>query len=223
MSARLEGALEIAAGGATFWLLPGRAAFWIEASTLLVADAHLGKAAAFRRAGIPVPQGTTESNLSRLSALVTTCGAQRIVFLGDLVHDAAARRAASAAFERWRTQYPKLDVILVRGNHDRRAGDPAPSWRIRVVAEPFIERGLALCHMHHRLEGLYAISGHIHPGVRLNGRGRASLRLPCFLFTETHAVLPAFGDFTGLADVFPGPADRVFVDTGRGEVVAIRG
>jgi DNA ligase-associated metallophosphoesterase len=211
---RPEGSTEVRAGDEALWLLPGRAAFWSRASTLLIADAHLGKAAAFRRGGIPVPQGTTESNLSRLSALVARCRAQRIVFLGDLVHDATARRAAGNAFVRWREQHRALHVMLVRGNHDRRAGDPEPAWRIQVVQEPAIEDTLALCHTPREVTGCYALAGHMHPGARLSGRGRESLRLPCFWFTHTHAVLPAFGDFTGLADVAPTAGDRVFVDTG---------
>jgi DNA ligase-associated metallophosphoesterase len=209
-----DGAIAVHAGGEMLWLLPGRAAFWPRTSTLLVADAHLGKAATFRRAGIPVPQGTTERNLARLSALVTASAARRIVFLGDLVHDAPARRAASAAFVRWRTRHEELQVVLVRGNHDRRAGDPSRLWNVQVAAEPIVEHGLALCHVPQAVDGCYALSGHIHPGVRLSGRGRASLRLPCFWFTQTHAVLPAFGDFTGLADVVPASGDRVFVDAG---------
>src|SRR3954468_21732509 len=112
-----EGALAVVAGDETLWLLRGRAAFWPRTSTLLIADAHLGKAAAFRRAGIPVPQGTTEENLARLSALLRICGAQRLIFLGDLVHDAAARRAATSAFARWRERHRSLEVVLVRGNH----------------------------------------------------------------------------------------------------------
>ena len=214
-----EGALEVAAGGETLWLLPGRAAFRTRTSTLLIADAHLGKAATFRRAGIPVPQGTTASNLTRLSELVSACGAERIVFLGDLVHDGIARRAASAAFVRWREQHRQLDITLVRGNHDRRAGDPAFEWHVCVVPEPVVEQGFAWCHVPQEVPGCYAVAGHIHPGVRLNGRGRDSLRLPCFWFTKTHAVLPAFGDFTGLANVAPQEDDRVFVDTGAGIVL----
>jgi uncharacterized protein len=216
-----EGALEVVAGDETLWLLPGRAAFWARTSTLLIADAHLGKAAAFRHAGIPVPQGTTMRNLARMSELVHACGAERIVFLGDLVHDSAAQRSAGGAFMRWRERYRQLDITLVRGNHDRRAGDPASEWNMRIVPEPFLEHGFAWCHMPQEVPGCFAIAGHIHPGVRLNGRGRDSLRLPCFWFTKTHAVLPAFGDFTGLADVAPREEDRVFVDTGAG-VVPVR-
>ena len=46
------GALETEAGGERLWLLPDRAAYWPRTETLLVADAHLGKAAAFRREGV---------------------------------------------------------------------------------------------------------------------------------------------------------------------------
>lgn len=220
---RPEGALEVPVAGETLWLLPGRAASHAATSTLLVADAHLGKAAAFRRAGIPVPQGTTADNLARLSVLVRACRAERVLFLGDLTHDAPARRAASGAFVRWRRQHGQLEVTLVRGNHDRRAGDPEREWNVRIVPEPFVENGLAWCHVPQDVPGSYAIAGHIHPGVRLSGPGRESARLPCFWFTRTHAVLPAFGDFTGLADVCPGSADRVFVDTGNGEILAVHG
>jgi uncharacterized protein len=209
-----DGALAVEAGSETLWLLPGRAAFWRRTATLLVADAHLGKAAAFRRAGIPVPQGTTEENLLRLSTLVDTCRAERIVFLGDLVHDSAARRAASAAFVSWRWQHSELAVVLVRGNHDRRAGALASEWNVSVVPEPLIEEGFALCHMPQRVANAYVIAGHTHPGVRLNGRARETVRLPCFWFTQTHAVLPAFGAFTGLADVEPRPGDNVYVEAG---------
>ena len=204
----------VEAGGETLWLLPGCAAYWPRRATLLVADAHLGKAAAFRRAGIPVPRGTTESNLSRLSALARTYPAQRIVFLGDLIHDASAKRAASAAFVRWRAHHQELAVVLVLGNHDRRAGEVAAEWRISVFPEPLVENGFALCHMPQHVPGSYVIAGHTHPAVRLSGPGRDSARLPCFWFSEVHAVMPAFGAFTGLADIVPGAGDKVFVAAG---------
>jgi DNA ligase-associated metallophosphoesterase len=217
-----DAAITVAAGDETLLLLPGRAAFWPRAATLLIADAHLGKAAAFRRAGIPVPRGTTDENLARLSALVRDCGAARIVFLGDLVHDAAARRAASHAFVRWRQAHCDLEILLVRGNHDRRAGDPAREWNVDVACEPFVEGGLALCHTPRHVPGSYAVAGHIHPGVRLSGRGRETIRLPCFWFTRGHAVLPAFGAFTGLADVCPSAEDGVFVEIGDGTLAVIQ-
>jgi metallophosphoesterase superfamily enzyme len=58
--------------------------------------------------------------------------------------------------------------------------------------------------------GGYALSGHIHPAVRLSAGGE-SLRLPCFWFGARYGVLPAFGAFTGSAEVLPKRGDQVFV------------
>jgi metallophosphoesterase superfamily enzyme len=49
----------------------------------------------------------------------------------------------------------------------------------------------------------YVIAGHVHPGVRLHGAGRQRERLPCFTIGLDVAILPAFGDFTGLAHQDP--------------------
>ena len=193
------------------WLLPQRAAYWPRMETLLIADAHLGKAAAFRRAGVAVPSGTTADNLDRLSALVTLLAPRRIAFIGDLVHDAAAQRAAASAFKRWRETHRAIDLLLVRGNHDRRTGVTWSDWPIECVDEPYAIDSLALVHVPQPLAGRYAIGGHVHPAFSLAGRGRERLRLPCFHVTSDYAVLPAFGAFTGMADVEPKPGDRIYV------------
>jgi DNA ligase-associated metallophosphoesterase len=216
-----DGSLEIEAAGETLWLLAERAAYWPRTRAVLIADAHLGKAAAFRRAGVPVPSGTTEENLQRLSALVGALDANRVVFLGDMLHSRVALDATAQAFKRWRAEHAQVDVLLARGNHDRRAGDPPRDWLVRCVDEPHIEGGLALCHIPQAVPGSYAIGGHVHPAVTLAGRGREHVRLPCFFFTKDYAILPAFGPFTGMADVEPAEGDRVYVVAGS-RVVAAR-
>jgi metallophosphoesterase superfamily enzyme len=54
----------------------------------------------------------------------------------------------------------------------------------------------------------------VHPSLRLAGRGRELVRLPCFFFGKDYAILPAFGPFTGMADVEPVQGDRVYVIAG---------
>ena len=49
----------------------------------------------------------------------------------------------------------------------------------------------------------YFFSGHIHPGIRIDGAGRQSLYFPCFYFGKKYAVLPAFSRFTGAAVIYP--------------------
>ena len=60
----------------------------------------------------------------------------------------------------------------------------------------------------------------VSAGVRLGGPGRQHERLPCFWFSRSVGVLPAFGDFTGLSDVEPLTGDRVFV-IARDEVLEV--
>ena len=201
----------ILAGGRPLTLLPEKAAFLAASSTLLIADAHIGKAVSFRALGVPVPRGTTSETLARLAALVARTGARRVVFLGDFLHSARAHAAATlATLSAWRDAHRRLELVLVRGNHDDRAGDPPPQLGIRVVDEPFAQDGFALCHHPKQRRGEYVLAGHLHPCVNLGGRAWDHLRLPCFWFGDDVGVLPAFGAFTGMHPIRANPGERVF-------------
>jgi DNA ligase-associated metallophosphoesterase len=201
----------ILAGGQPLTLLPEKAAFVPASRTLLVADAHIGKAVTFRALGVPVPRGTTGETLAALSALVARTGAERIVFLGDFLHSARAHAAATiAAVTEWRERHFGLELVLVRGNHDDRAGDPPRHLRIEVVDEAFAQDGFALCHHPRPRPSAYVLAGHIHPCVNLGGRAWDRLRLPCYWFGDDVGVLPAFGAFTGMHAIRAGADDRVF-------------
>ena len=78
--------MKIEVAGEELVLLPQRAALWQRERTLLVADAHWGKAATFRAFGVPVPRGTTLEGLQRLDAMIEQHAPRRILFLGDLLH-----------------------------------------------------------------------------------------------------------------------------------------
>jgi DNA ligase-associated metallophosphoesterase len=204
----------LSVGGHALTLLPQKAAFLEERSTLLVADAHIGKAVSFRKWGVPVPRGTTSETLSVLSTLVRTTGARRIVFLGDFLHSARSHAASTlGALARWRDDHAALELTLVRGNHDERAGDPPAQLGFDVVDEPLRLGALALCHRPLRRDGAYVLAGHLHPCVRLGGRAFDSLRLPCFHLGPEVGVLPAFGSFTGMHPIRAAQGDRVFAVT----------
>lgn len=207
--------VDVEAGGTVLRLLPQRAAYLPEHRTLLVADAHIGKAVSFRRLGVPVPGGTTSETLQRLSDAVAATGARHIVFLGDLLHSARSRAAATwAAVAHWREAHAELQLTLVRGNHDSHAGDPPPEWGVRCVDEPLHLGGMALCHHPQPVAGAYVLAGHIHPAVVLGGRAHQRLRLPCFHLGAEVGVLPAFGAFTGMHVMARGAGERVYVVAG---------
>ena len=192
-------------------LLAEKAAYWPARETLFVADFHLGKAASFRKAGIPLPSGTTSENVERLGRAVDATHAKRVVFLGDFLHNADSKAEGTLArFGEWRASRTALELTIIRGNHDRKAGDPPADWMIRC-AEPGEALGpFVLNHEPGAATRGYALAGHIHPAVRMSAADD-SVKLPCFWFGARCGVLPAFGAFTGTAEVRPRRGDQVFV------------
>ena len=218
----MSAALVTTVAGEDIVLLGIKAAYWPAGGTLFVADPHWGKADSFRAAGVAVPTAPLHADLTRLGAALDATGAARLVVLGDLFHDRASKSGeVLAAVAEWRSSRPGLGVLLIRGNHDARAGDPPAEWGFECVTEPHPLGPFALRHYPEPTPGLYTLAGHVHPGVTLAGAGRQRLRLPCFHFTAAVGTLPAFGGFTGTANVKPGRGDRVFV-LADGEVVAVR-
>ena len=196
-----------------------RALGWPAQRTLFIADMHLGKPATFRSAGIPVPEATTHADLARLGTTLDASGTERLIVLGDLVHARAGWCDETIeAVSAWRATRPGLEIVLVRGNHDRGAGDPPASWKMRCVSGPVPEGPFVLAHEPCDDERGHVLCGHLHPAARLVGAGSSSLRAPCFWVSPTRTVLPAFGTFTGAKVVTPRRGDRVFV-VGEGAVM----
>lgn len=183
--------------------------------TLVVADLHWGKAATFRAKGVPLPPGTTRSDLERLSAALIEFGAGRMIVLGDLLHARAGRHERTLqTVADWRVAHTQLEIVLVRGNHDAHAGDPPAALNIRCVSGPLLVGAFACAHHPALHASHYLLAGHLHPHVQLRGRGRQSLRLPCFVFRERDAVLPAFTEFTGTGAYEAVHGDRVLAVAG---------
>ncbi|WP_338765487.1 ligase-associated DNA damage response endonuclease PdeM [Massilia sp. METH4] len=213
--AAANGGKAIELAGEQVALLPQKALYWPRARMLVVADIHFGKAASFRALGVPVPRGTTSENLAGLDALLAAHDTGHILFLGDFLHARAAHASATLqAMLAWRERHPTLALTLVRGNHDRHAGDPSRLLRIDLVDEPHRIGPFAFCHHpdlpDEQVGDGYVLAGHVHPVYRLAGR-RESLRLPCFAVGVRRAILPSFGAFTGGHPVEPGPGERFFL------------
>jgi DNA ligase-associated metallophosphoesterase len=202
----------VVVAGETLELCAERAVWWPRRRMLLVADPHFGKAAAFRALGVRVPRGTTGDALARLDALIARLAPARIEFLGDFLHAREGRNPDTfAALGAWRARHAALAMRIVRGNHDRRAGDPPSEVGIECADGPVREGSLALAHHPAPCDGAYVLAGHVHPCAVLVGPARQRERLPCFVLGREVGVLPAFGDFTGCAEVEPEEGEAVWV------------
>jgi DNA ligase-associated metallophosphoesterase len=211
---QIQGSVAIEVGGEQLILLPQKAVFWPRERMLVIADIHFGKAAAFRSWGIPVPRGTTSENLHALDDLIMMTAAEHVLFLGDFLHARAAHAAGTqAAMLAWRQRRCELVLTLVRGNHDKHAGDPAEQLGIDLVDEPYTVGPLSFCHHPDIAAPGYVLAGHVHPVYVLATRFDA-LRLPCFVAGPQRMILPSFGSFTGGHALRPEADERIWVSSG---------
>jgi DNA ligase-associated metallophosphoesterase len=191
-------------------LLPGHALLIVkEEIHLVAADLHIGKSAAFRAQGLPVPEGDTARDLKRLSDLVETHEPAHLVIAGDLFHAASGQtEEVIGAFLTFLSEI-EIPFTLVKGNHDRKIKDlPAELDQtnhldiagIRIVHKP-----------EDSSDTHFNICGHIHPVVKIPDGKNTSLRLPCFHLRENILTLPSFGSFTGGHVMKTRKHDRFFV------------
>ncbi len=172
-------------------LLGARALYRPAARALLVADLHLGKGEAFRRAGIPLPSGGTLHDLARLDTLLHRYQADTLWVLGDLLHGPAPRAHWLAHWHAWRARHPALRIRVLRGNHDRALDADAlglDAMDTEVEDGPFLLRHAPDTHPR-----LHVLCGHVHPQAKLPGLRR---RWPAFWLQPGLSVLPAFSAFT---------------------------
>jgi uncharacterized protein len=193
-------------------LLPQKAIYWKQEQALIAADVHLGKVGHFRKAGIAVPRDMEQNDLAVLSDIIDEYKPKKIIFLGDFFH--SDMNADWDWFILWRNQFPNLEIILIRGNHD--IIDDKYYTRLNIGLHDKLLIGPFLM-LHHPLtdeelqtaEG-YPFCGHIHPGISLTGKGRQHITLPCFTFGAGQGILPSFGRFTGRVAIRSAKKDRIF-------------
>ncbi|HEY4156141.1 MAG TPA: ligase-associated DNA damage response endonuclease PdeM [Puia sp.] len=204
-----------------FWLTGDRTLFWEEEKALIVSDLHFGKTGHFRKSGIAVPQSVYKEDLQRLIVQIQHFQPRQLIIVGDMFHSRA--NLELELFLKWRADLPDLDIQLVKGNHDILKEDWYENAGIRLNRTTLSMNRFHFVHDisgcqyqdegftgHSRLARPYFFSGHIHPGIRIQGMGKQSLCFPCFYFGKEYAVLPAFSRFTGVALIDPEEEEQVF-------------
>lgn len=191
-----------------FWLSPERAVFWEEQKALIISDLHLGKTGHFRKSGIAVPARVFKQDLQRLFFLVQFFKPEQLLIVGDMFHSEENKELE--LFQRWREDIAHTSVKLIKGNHDILQSHWYEAMKLEVY-EDVLQIGRFLF-THHPVTttDAYVFSGHLHPGVRIQGAGKQSLRFPCFYFSPNFAVLPAFSVFTGFVTMQPQKGDQLF-------------
>jgi len=179
-------------------LHPKGAIFWPKEKIVFAADIHVGKEHRFGRAGIPIPGGISEATLVSLFTLAADSGANRMIILGDFMHSAPlAGESWLVALSNQLSAHSQLAVEIVAGNHDKLSGQALVDSRVIWHKKPLSITPFVLKHEPDPDPNGFVLAGHLHPAWRLKQSRRSSLKAPAFWFTDSYAVLPAFGHFTG--------------------------
>lgn len=189
--------MELQIDNQQFILLPQKAIFWKDQNKLIVADTHFGKAAHFRKHGISVPQHTENEDIDILKKIIYEWNPSEILVLGDLFH--SKFNESCLIFKSQIADHH--NVTLIKGNHDILKLDEYKSLGINLMTE-YRFQNILFTHqpIENEMDG-FQFFGHLHPSFTLKGRGKQTIKLPCFQKSEKHLLLPAFGSFTGSVDV----------------------
>jgi len=206
-----ENIAEISVCGQTWLLHPDKVVFWKDENLLILCDLHLGKSGHFRKAGIAAPGKINLKNFERLDHLINHYNPSGLLILGDLFHSGANREWFQ--FEEWRKSHADITITLITGNHDILHDTFYEATDILTL--PVLKTGpFQFVHdpgdTDELQENLTSVSGHLHPGLKIKSRGRQKMVLPCFLFSDTQILLPAFGEFTGLHLIEPSSGQNVY-------------
>lgn len=212
----------------SFLILSSGAVFWPRLKALLLSDLHLAKSGHFRKHGIPVPGFINREDLLLLEQSIDFTNAERCFMLGDALHS----NANSEVWEivAWRQNNP-IPWYLIPGNHDILDKDWYQKMNITVLPNHICMHSFGFIHdlqtmqeplfeFHPDTERLELVasphaelphfSGHVHPKVLLQGRGRQKLSVACLWIQKKHIILPAFGSFKGGERIFPQQGDHIF-------------
>lgn len=182
--------------GETFEATPSGALFWRARQALLVADLHLEKASWFARLGQFLPPYDSHATLSALADEIERSGATRLYCLGDSFHDRfGCDRLPDNARALLTELTGRLEWTWIVGNHDPGFADHCGG----TIADEVESDGIILRHEAHRDESRPEISGHFHPKLRVNLKGRHVSRR-CFVVSPSKIIMPAFGALTGGLD-----------------------
>ncbi|MFK7849621.1 MAG: ligase-associated DNA damage response endonuclease PdeM [Akkermansiaceae bacterium] len=176
---------------------------------LIAADLHLGKSAAFRAHGLPIPEGDTKRDLNRLSDLVSKHRPDHLVIAGDLFHAESGQTKETVDALLAFIDEIQIPFILVKGNHDKKIRQLPEE--IKQVEDLDIN-SVRIVHKPEDAAGpMFHICGHVHPVIKIPDGRNISLRLPCFHLQGQTLTLPSFGSFTGGHVIKPLKDDQIFV------------
>jgi len=167
-------------------LLDGRLALFHKTELwLAIADVHFGYELSQRAAGRLVPLWGMTTISDRLEALVNDYKPERLIILGDLVHDKTAAQEAAELLRRFAS---RCEVVVVAGNHDRKLRGHIEMVDAFETTQFHFHHGHCATEVAERVQ----IIGHHHPAAVISDGAGLRLKCPAFVQQSRCWIMPAF-------------------------------
>ena len=167
--------------------------YWPNKKTLIISDLHFEKGSFFSESNQYIPPFDTIETLRQLSNFINNHPVEKIIFLGDLIHDKFAfQRMAAKSKELFFKILKNIDCTLTVGNHDNISF--LKDIGLTLTDEVVID---GICFSHYpSIDQRFSVFGHYHPKVKLiiNARG---IWVACFVLNKERILMPSYGYYTG--------------------------
>lgn len=170
----------------------------------LIADLHIGYEGILQREGVMIPKYQKEILKERIKKIINFYEPEKLIINGDLKHEFGKNLR-----QEWREVTEildfirrRVDVLLIRGNHDNYLKTIASKMGIDFVEEFEIEN-IKISHGHKNVdfEGRKLIMAHEHPSILIKDKIGAVVKLPCFMVGREIVVMPALSPLASGTDV----------------------
>ena len=167
--------------------------YWPGKKTLIISDLHLEKGSFFTESNQYIPPFDTTETLRNLSDFINNHPVEKIIFLGDLIHDKLAlQRMTEKSKDLFFKILENIDCTLTVGNHDNISF--LKDIGLTLTNEVVID---GICFSHYpSYDQRFSVFGHYHPKVKLiiNSRG---IWVACFVLSKKRILMPSYGYYTG--------------------------
>jgi putative SbcD/Mre11-related phosphoesterase len=168
----------------------------------IFSDLHIGYEGVLKMEGAMIPKYQKKIIKNRIEEIIKRYSPDKIIINGDFKHEFGRnlRQEWNEVSELLDFLVKRLEVIIVRGNHDNFIKTIAKKFNVEVRDE--YEYGeIKFVHGHKKAMGERIVIGHEHPSLCLRDKVGVVARLPCFLVSKEIVVLPAMSPLASGTDV----------------------
>ncbi len=174
-------------------------------------DLHIGYEGVLRMEGVMIPKYQKKVIKKRIEEILNRYNPDRIIINGDFKHEFGKnlKQEWNEVSELLKFLVKKVDVVIVRGNHDNFIKTIAKKFNVMVVEE--YEYGdIKFVHGHKEARGGKIVIGHEHPSLSIRDKVGVLTKLPCFLISKEMVVLPAMSPLASGTDVLSATNEEYF-------------